>query len=118
MPPGPAYNWFCVAYSALNILSHAAHHRAAQLTQRAAARAATAADTKLRQEPRVQHSTENDVELTNTPEISSKPSNKPPSVPNATSSEEAQPGTSDLQLDEPIDKVEMIVPHNLTYQSL
>lgn len=30
MPPGPAYNWFCVLYSAAEILSHAARYRAAQ----------------------------------------------------------------------------------------
>lgn len=96
MPPGPAYNWFCVAYSALNILSHAAHYRAAQATQRAAVRAATVADTKLRQEPHVQHSTENDVKLTNSLEMSGEPS---------TPSENVQLGTSNLQLDEPIDKV-------------
>ena len=35
MPPGPAYNWFCVAYSVLNILSHAAQYRAAQLAPKA-----------------------------------------------------------------------------------
>ena len=101
MPPGPAYNWLCVAYSALNILSHAAHHRAAQVTQRAAARATTAADTKSRQEP---HSTENDVKLTNAP------SNEASSMLNTTPSEGVQLGISDLQ----IDKVEMIVgraPH-------
>lgn len=96
MPPGPAYSWFCVAYSALNILSHAAHYRAAQATQRAAVRAATVADTKLRQEPHVQHSTENDVKLTNSLEMSGEPS---------TPSENVQLGTSNLQLDEPIDKV-------------
>lgn len=96
MPPGPAYNWFCVAYSALNILSHAAHYRAAQATQRAAVRAATVADTKLRQEPHVKHSTENDVKLTNSLEMSGEPS---------TPSENVQLGTSNLQLDEPIDKV-------------
>ena len=105
MPPGPAYNWFCVAYSALNILSHAAHYRAAQATQRAAVRAATVADTKLRQEPHVKHSTENDVKLTNSLEMSGEPSNEAPSMLNTTPSENVQLGTSNLQLDEPIDKV-------------
>jgi hypothetical protein len=104
MPPGPAYNWFCVAYSALNILSHAAHYRAAQATQRAAVRAATAADTKLSQEPHVQSSTENDVKLTK-PEMSGEPSNEAPSMLNTTPSEDVQLGTFDLQLDEPLDKV-------------
>ncbi|KAI0334215.1 ABC1-domain-containing protein [Cubamyces sp. BRFM 1775] len=33
MPPGPAYNWLCVASSVCNILSHAAHIRAAQLAR-------------------------------------------------------------------------------------
>ncbi|PPR00810.1 hypothetical protein CVT26_012451 [Gymnopilus dilepis] len=32
MPPGPAYNWFCVLYSTAEILSHAARYRATQLT--------------------------------------------------------------------------------------
>jgi len=34
MPPGPAYNWFCVLYSAGEILSHAARYRAAQVIPR------------------------------------------------------------------------------------
>lgn len=34
MPPGPAYNWLCVLYSTVAILSHAAQHRAAQIVQR------------------------------------------------------------------------------------
>lgn len=33
MPPGPTYNLFCVASSVYNILSHAAHIRAAQLAR-------------------------------------------------------------------------------------
>ncbi|KAF9007062.1 ABC1 family-domain-containing protein [Cyathus striatus] len=33
MPPGPAYNWFCVLYSASQILSNAATYRAAQVAQ-------------------------------------------------------------------------------------
>lgn len=37
MPPGPAYNWFCVLYSAAEILSHAARYRAAQVSSRNAA---------------------------------------------------------------------------------
>jgi len=32
MPPGPAFNWFCVLYSAADILSHAARIRASQLS--------------------------------------------------------------------------------------
>lgn len=32
MPPGPGYNWFCVLYSTVEILSNAARYRAAQLT--------------------------------------------------------------------------------------
>ncbi|CCM05951.1 uncharacterized protein FIBRA_08190 [Fibroporia radiculosa] len=31
MPPGPAFNWFCVAHSVVDILSNAAHIRASQL---------------------------------------------------------------------------------------
>jgi len=37
MPPGPAYNWFCVLHSAAEILSHAARYRAAQVSSRNAA---------------------------------------------------------------------------------
>ncbi|KAI0668966.1 ABC1 family-domain-containing protein [Trametes maxima] len=33
MAPGPAYNWLCVASSVCDILSHAAHIRAAQLSR-------------------------------------------------------------------------------------
>ncbi|KAL1937976.1 hypothetical protein VTO73DRAFT_12726 [Trametes versicolor] len=33
MPPGPAYTWLCVASSVCNILSHAAHIRASQLSR-------------------------------------------------------------------------------------
>jgi len=32
MPPGPAFNWFCVLYSAADILSHTARIRASQLS--------------------------------------------------------------------------------------
>ncbi|THH13313.1 hypothetical protein EW146_g6888 [Bondarzewia mesenterica] len=32
MPPGPVFNWLCVAHSAIDILEHAARYRAAQLT--------------------------------------------------------------------------------------
>lgn len=34
MPPGPAYNWFCVLYSTVEILSYAARHRATQIVPR------------------------------------------------------------------------------------
>ncbi|KAF8637109.1 hypothetical protein AX17_003013 [Amanita inopinata Kibby_2008] len=43
MPPGPAYNWFCVLHSTLNIISHAAHYRAAQLASKQVVGAAAAA---------------------------------------------------------------------------
>lgn len=33
MPPGPAYNWYCVAHSVLDVLSQAARIRATQLEQ-------------------------------------------------------------------------------------
>ena len=33
MPPGPAYNWLCVASSVCDILSHSAQIRAAQLAR-------------------------------------------------------------------------------------
>ncbi|KAJ3494610.1 hypothetical protein NLJ89_g10775 [Agrocybe chaxingu] len=58
MPPGPAYNWFCVLNSAAEILSHAARHRAAQLTP-AAALAANASPRK-----RKRRRTEEPVEAT------------------------------------------------------
>ena len=32
MPPGPAYNWFCVVHSVAEILAHAARYRAAQIS--------------------------------------------------------------------------------------
>ncbi|KAH9919646.1 uncharacterized protein B0H18DRAFT_631210 [Fomitopsis serialis] len=35
MPPGPLYNWICVAHSVCDILSHAAQIRAAQLASAA-----------------------------------------------------------------------------------
>ncbi|KZT65109.1 hypothetical protein DAEQUDRAFT_560372 [Daedalea quercina L-15889] len=35
MPPGPFYNWLCVAHSVCDVLSHAAHIRAAQLASAA-----------------------------------------------------------------------------------
>ena len=31
MPPGPAYNWFCVLFSVAEILGHAARYRGAHL---------------------------------------------------------------------------------------
>ena len=129
MPPGPAYNWFCVAYSALNVLSHAAHYRVAQAARITAVRAPTAADAKSRQkeldkEPpnfvpqSVQHNTENDVILTNrrlnlplepvTPKASGEVFNEAPAILNDGPSEDIQPGTSLLH-DEPLHKVEMIV---------
>ena len=42
--PGPAFNWLCVAHSVVDILSHAAEIKAAQLS----AKAAVASTTKLR----------------------------------------------------------------------
>lgn len=43
MPPGPAYNWFCVANSALEVLNHAAKIKAAQLARSAVPVAGAAA---------------------------------------------------------------------------
>jgi hypothetical protein len=37
MPPGSAYNWLCVIHGAVDILSHAARHRANQATPHAVA---------------------------------------------------------------------------------
>ncbi|KAF8622614.1 hypothetical protein AX15_006871 [Amanita polypyramis BW_CC] len=48
MPPGPAYNWLCVVYSAVNILSHAAQYRVAQVAQRPSTKA-TVANLRSRQ---------------------------------------------------------------------
>jgi hypothetical protein len=31
MPPGPAYNWFCVLHSVTEILGHAARYRGAHV---------------------------------------------------------------------------------------
>ncbi|KAF8724473.1 hypothetical protein AX14_008768 [Amanita brunnescens Koide BX004] len=129
MPPGPAYNWFCVAYSALNVLSHAAHYRVAQAARITAVKAPTAADAKSRQkeldkEPpnfvpqSVQHNTENDVILTNrrlnlplepvTPKASGEVFNEAPAILNDAPSEDIQPGTSllhnNLQLNDPLHK--------------
>ncbi|KAI0920278.1 hypothetical protein AcV5_010063 [Taiwanofungus camphoratus] len=36
MPPGPAFNWFCVAHSVVSVLSNAAHIRATQISARSA----------------------------------------------------------------------------------
>lgn len=36
MPPGPAYNWYCVAHGVLDVLTRAAHIRAAQAEAQAA----------------------------------------------------------------------------------
>lgn len=46
MPPGPAYNFFCVLSSAADILGHAARIRAAQVTNNAS-RAAVTSKTRL-----------------------------------------------------------------------
>ncbi len=49
MPPGPAYNWLCVASSLVDILSHSAQIRAAQLARN---RAALGADSLSRKRKR------------------------------------------------------------------
>ena len=51
MPPGPAYNWFCVLYSAAEILSHAARYRAAQVSSRNAAAYANPRKRRRTEEP-------------------------------------------------------------------
>jgi len=51
MPPGPAYNWFCVLYSAAEILSHAARYRAAQVFPRNAAAYANPRKRRRTEEP-------------------------------------------------------------------
>ena len=51
MPPGPAYNWFCVLYSAAEILSHAARYRAAQVSPRNAAAYAYPRKRRRTEEP-------------------------------------------------------------------
>ena len=50
MPPGPAYNWFCVAYSIYDILSHAAQIRAAQVTRAGGAVAAAVPSRKRKRD--------------------------------------------------------------------
>ena len=35
MPPGPAYNWLCVLNSTIEIISHAAQYKAAQVAPKA-----------------------------------------------------------------------------------
>lgn len=37
MPPGPAYNWLCVLNSTVEIISHAAQYKAAQVAPKAIA---------------------------------------------------------------------------------
>lgn len=37
MPPGPAYNWLCVAHSVYQVLENAAQYRASQLARTSAA---------------------------------------------------------------------------------
>ncbi|PFH46497.1 hypothetical protein AMATHDRAFT_77645 [Amanita thiersii Skay4041] len=48
MPPSPAYNWFCVLYSAANILSHAAQYRSSQVLPKAGLRAGGVAAKRRR----------------------------------------------------------------------
>lgn len=50
MPPGPAYNWFCVAHSIYDILSHAAQIRAAQVTRAGGAVAAAVPSRKRKRD--------------------------------------------------------------------
>ncbi len=135
MPPGPAYNWFCVAYSVLNILSHAAHHRAAQVAQNTAARATTAVSSKSRQEepskepespirqhytPQgVQQSIEGDTIPRSTDHGLKSSRQLTPLVPNfATPSEDVEPLLhNDLSLDEPLHKVQASVGIRPQYTS-
>ena len=50
MPPGPAYNWLCVAHSVLDVLSHAAQIRAAQAARAGAAVGATIPSRKRKRD--------------------------------------------------------------------
>ncbi|KIL65392.1 hypothetical protein M378DRAFT_526996 [Amanita muscaria Koide BX008] len=65
MPPGPAYNWFCVVYSALNILSHAAKYQAAHMAPRADAGVVAGAMHQQRRRRAVTDLEESDQELSN-----------------------------------------------------
>ena len=51
MPPGPVYNWLCVAHSVVNILNHAAQIKAAQMALRSGATTMTQ-DVVLRRKRR------------------------------------------------------------------
>ena len=50
MPPGPAYNWFCVAHSVFDILSHAAQIRATQVNRTGGAVAASLPSRKRKRD--------------------------------------------------------------------
>ena len=60
MPPGPAYNFLCVLSSAVNILSHAARIRAAQITVSEAALTSTKRKRQKIGPDHVDKSAEND----------------------------------------------------------
>ncbi|CAL1697726.1 unnamed protein product [Somion occarium] len=64
MPPGPAFNWFCVAHSVLDILSHAAQIKATQLAARTVVAAETSHPRKWR---RVEEPVPEDAILKATP---------------------------------------------------
>ena len=94
MPPGPAYNWLCVAHSLYDILGHAAHIRAAQLA-RAGRAVGAGADQLSRKRKRDEHSPasapnfserlEKPVTSTTPDEPRPKPVERPLAVPDAAS---------------------------------
>ena len=111
MPPGPAYNWLCVASSVCNILSHAAHIRAAQLAR--AGQAVTQAELLSRRRKGDEsypyersHVTEirfaEGAEL----EATREPASKPPDVP--------QVPNEPLQAQQPVASVEYTAPVKAT----
>ena len=94
MPPGPVYNWLCVAHSLYDILGHAAHIRATQLA-RAGRVVGAGADQLSRKRKRDEHSPasapnfserlEKPVTSTTRDEPRPKPVERPRAVPDAAS---------------------------------
>ncbi|KAF8900498.1 ABC1 family-domain-containing protein [Gymnopilus junonius] len=91
MPPGPAYNWFCVLHSTAEILSNAARYRATQLTSTSSSYA----------HPRKRRRTEDFVEEQAQQEIQ---------VSDATSIEHASPNTV-------VDKADIVLSESVVREA-
>ncbi|KAI0717669.1 ABC1 family-domain-containing protein [Cerioporus squamosus] len=80
MPPGPAYNWLCVAHSLYDILAHAAQIRAAQLAR--AGRAVRPAADQLSRKRKRDEVSASDAQLsaTATPRDELRPTSAEPPV--------------------------------------